>query len=116
MTVAPANDSLELPSVTVPVIVSSDVYYVSNRSDYSEILTQTGQEWPFDLVVPQEQSIRIRFTCGYGLTLADIPAEIQLGIASYVTWMNENRGDCCAVSELPAAMKSAIKNNKILMV
>ncbi len=101
---------------TVPVIVDSTVYYVSNQSDYSEILTQTGQEWPFDLVVPQEQSIRIRFTCGYGTTLASIPADVQLGIASYVTWMNENRGDCCADCDIPAAMKNAISKNRIMLI
>lgn len=101
---------------TVPVIVATTVYYVSNQSDYSEILTVAGQEWPFDLVVPQEQSIRIRFTCGYGTTLADIPADIQLGVAAYVTWMNENRGDCCADCDIPAAMKNAISKNKIMLI
>jgi len=101
---------------TVPVIVASTIYYTSNQYDYSEILSRTGEEWPVDLVVPQEQSIRIRFTCGYGTTLSDIPPDIQLGVASYVAWMNENRGDCCADCDIPAAMKMTISKNRIMLI
>ncbi len=98
--------------------VATSVYYLSEQADYSEVLTQIDQVWPYEVLVQQQQSIRIAFVAGYADLFTDLPAEIQVAIMNYVAFLYENRGDCSSCGSsgegLPLATKDAFRAYRIL--
>jgi len=77
------------------VSVSSDLYYVTDETDFSRIVLKDGEEYPVDIDT-RMQAIKIEFTAGYGATGADVPAILRGALLAHIAKMYENRGDCDA--------------------
>lgn len=99
------------------VTIDASIYYVSKQSDYSALISAEGQEWPFDVLLDQEQSIRIEFKCGFGDDMDAVPFDIQVALMNHTLMLYENRGDCIDCdkgSGLPVAVRNAYRSYRIL--
>ena len=75
------------------VTVNSGVYYNTEEEDYSEVLNNTNQEWPTN-VLQRLQAVRIDFICGMGANESQIAACWKDAILAHATNLWANRGDC----------------------
>lgn len=80
--------------------VASTVYYNTVETDYSEVLTVTGQCWPDD-ALRQMQNIKITFIAGMApdaATFLALHPNLVNALLMHIAKMYENRGDCSEAS------------------
>jgi hypothetical protein len=68
------------------------------------VLPAYGSIWPFPL--PQDASVKVEYTSGYGPDSTYVPATIIQGILTGVTFLYENRGQ--EFAEWPQFMKDVL--------
>jgi uncharacterized phiE125 gp8 family phage protein len=74
--------------------LSTDYYSVDTASSPGRIYLKWGQVWPPTRSI--ENSVVIRFVCGYGATAALVPAAIKQAILMTIAQLYENRGEDAA--------------------
>ncbi len=97
--------------------VPASVYYAtaSVAGNFSNILNNPGQQWPFDLVSPRQDAIEIVFTSGFDDDESSIPSDIKTAIVEHASKMFFERGDCSDCSNsLPAISKGIYAKNKVV--
>ena len=97
--------------------VTASTYYNTVETDYSEVLTVDGADWPDD-ADRRLQAIKITFKTGFGDSNNDMPAWVTEGILQHVASMWANRGDCSACGDgtgvlVPAVSKTLYLQNRI---
>lgn len=109
-------DQIQYLSAGVLTTVDSTTYYNTFETDYSEVLTEPGSNWPDD-ADRRLQAITITFKAGFGDDDTDMPAWVTDGILKHVANMYTNRGDCaCGDASggfLPLRAKSLYLQNRI---
>jgi len=99
--------------------VDSDIYYISDETDFASIFLAEGDSWPSD-VDDRVQPIAIQFIAGYGDTQVDIPYDLQIVLLDAIAYFYENRGDCsdgCSLIDaafLPKGIQQALHFFKIM--
>ena len=73
--------------------VSTDVYFVAERSFYSVLFLTDGETWPVDVDV-QADTVKITFFAGFGDDASSLPLDIIAGIKALAVYLFENPGDC----------------------
>lgn len=68
----------------VLTLVPTTVFYNTEQTDFSELLTLEDQTWPIDEVDNRRQAVRIDFTAGYGIDETFVPADIKQAITKHV--------------------------------
>jgi uncharacterized phiE125 gp8 family phage protein len=98
--------------------VDSSVYYNSLESDFSHVLSAQGSSGFPALDENRMQNITVTFIAGYGDTSSEIPSWAKSAIASHVSAMWSNRGDCMCGDGggefLPASAASVYRQHKII--
>lgn len=64
--------------------------------------------WPDTYAI--RQAVRIEFICGQAV--ADIPQDLKQAISMIVTFLFENRGDCCDENSLPGNIMALLQQYK----
>jgi uncharacterized phiE125 gp8 family phage protein len=107
----PADD----PSI-LSLIAASDYYLeIKEAGKMPSILAQPEFIWPYDLIYPREDSIKITFVAGFGDEPKNIPSDIRVGILEHAAMLFANRGDCSACGkDLPPSSASIYKRNKVM--
>lgn len=109
-------DQIQYLSAGVLTTVDSTTYYNTFETDYSEVLTEQGSNWPDD-ADRRLQAITITFKAGFGDDDTDMPAWVTEGILQHVANMYANRGDCACGdatgSLLPLTAKALYLQNRI---
>lgn len=104
---------------SVLTTVGSDIYYMTDETEFASIILAEDQSWPSD-VDNRTQPIVIQFVAGYGTTQASIPSDLQIALLSAIAYFYENRGDCtdgCALIDaafLPKGIQQALHFFKIM--
>jgi uncharacterized phiE125 gp8 family phage protein len=99
--------------------VDSDIYYISDETNFASVFLVDGESWPSD-VDDRVQPIVIQFIAGYGDTQADIPYDLQIVLLDAIAYFYENRGDCsdgCSLIDatfLPKGIQQALHFFKIM--
>lgn len=98
--------------------VDSTIFYTTKEADYSRIIISDIQDFPTDKD-DQFQSIRVKFTAGFGAVNTDIPSDIKIALLNQIASMYENRGDCnncdCGdISNLPIATQNTYRQYRII--
>ena len=70
--------------------LSSTIYSVLTDEIGPYITLQSGKSYPN--IYPRDDAITVTWTCGFGATAANIPADIKVAIKMMVTHWYENRG------------------------
>lgn len=97
------------------VTVASTVYYNTEETDYSSVLTLPDQEWPTNTDI-RFQSVKITFKTGFGDADTDIPEDIANAILDLATALWKHRGDCdekACSSLIPPGAKMTFLQNRI---
>lgn len=97
--------------------VTASTFYNTVETDYSEVLTVDGADWPDD-ADRRLQAITITFKAGFGDADTDMPAWVTEGILQHVANMWANRGDCSSCGDktgvlVPAVSKTLYLQNRI---
>jgi len=106
---------------SVLTTVDSDIYYISDETDFASIFLVDGEAWPSD-VDTRVQPIVIQFIAGYGTVQADIPYDLQIVLLDAIAYFYENRGDCsdgCSLVDaafLPKGIQQALHFFKIMQI
>lgn len=96
-------------------VLDNTIYYNTVESDYSEILTNQGKDWPTN-ADQRLQTIEITFKNGFGDADTDIPQVFTVAILQHVSALYANRGDCGGAQGsaiVPAAAKSFYLQSRI---
>jgi len=75
----------------------------------SAIFRFDDSSWPDTFTVTQ--AVRVEFIAGQDPD--DIPADIKQAILMAVTFLYENRGDCCSESSLPGSVMGILQQNRV---
>lgn len=100
------------------VAVPGTVYYNTLEEDYSEIVTNPGQDWPTD-VAKKMQAITISFTAGLAPDSATFEAQqpdLVNAVIQIAANLWANRGDCgddACGNATPAGARSALMKRRI---
>ncbi len=110
-------EQIQYFSDDVLTTVPASTFYNTLETDYSEVLTVDGANWPDD-ADRRLQAIIITFKTGFGDTDADMPAWVTEGILQHVANMHRNRGDCGECGDttgvfLPLTAKLLYLQNRI---
>ena len=110
-------EKIEYLSSGVLTTVPDSTYYNTLETDYSEVLTVDGSDWPEDADT-RLQAITITFKTGFGDDDTDMPAWVTEGILQHVANMWANRGDCSGCGDttgvfLPLTAKLLYLQNRI---
>ena len=106
---------------SVLTTIDSDIYYISDETDFASVFLVEGESWPSD-VDNRAQSIVIQFIAGYGDTQADIPYDLQIVLLDAIAYFYENRGDCSDggslvdAAFLPKGIQQALHFFKIMQI
>lgn len=60
--------------------LSSDLYFVNNRSEPGSVTPRQLEQWPTE-VLP-EAGVTIRFVAGYGVNATDVPIDLRLAVVT----------------------------------
>lgn len=90
-------------------VVDPDVYYLSVKEPYSQIILEDGFLFPPD-ILDRQSSVKIEFTTGYGETKASIPPSLRLLLCQHVAWLYENKGNC-PVDAMPKMVEDGYKSS-----
>ena len=107
--------SVEYLKEGVLTLVDSAIYYVTDETDYSKILTLPNKSWPGDHD-DRLQSVKITFVAGFGAADTDMPDWVSDAVLLIATSMLENKGDCAdelSESMVPMAAKRILLQNRI---
>jgi uncharacterized phiE125 gp8 family phage protein len=72
--------------------LAADQYKIYKWENIINIVPAESVVWPE--VIDEPDAVKLRTLLGYGNDTADVPNDIQIGLAQIVTHMFNNRGDC----------------------
>lgn len=114
--------SVEYAPTSAPatlVAIDPANYYVTEAEagKLANVLAQPDFIWPYDLVEPKVDSIKITFVAGFGNDPKFVPADIRNAILLHASNLFANKGDCgdCGNKEgAPANAVAIYAKNKVV--
>ena len=76
--------------------VDSNLYYLTEETDYSKIILKNDKEYPSD-IDNRLQAIEIQFVAGYAADDSSWPVnlmDLRNALLNHISYLHENRGDC----------------------
>lgn len=74
--------------------IDEDIYTISLRSDYAQILPSNSTTlWGNEEVDNVDNAIKIEFTAGIADNQSQVPANLKLHLLNHCAWLYENRGN-----------------------